>query len=136
MLQLSDFDDNTTSRLEIELAFTNGLSILKFLSKSGILPKNGIFSKKRHTLNMFWFSWKLVSRLIRLCWFQKSSRLDSRTPHSRVENFGSSFCNDFFQKKRFLTSNFWIESPFVKVSLISSRMVIILSKSDNRSRSR
>ena len=59
-----------------------------FLSKNGILPKNGIFSKKRNTLNMFWFSWKLVSRLIRLCWFQKSNRFCSRTPYSRVENFG------------------------------------------------
>ena len=38
LLQLSDFDDNTTIRLEIELVFTN--SILKFLSKIAFFQEN------------------------------------------------------------------------------------------------
>ena len=35
--------------------------------KNDILSKNDIFSKNQYTLNMFWFTWKLVPRLIRLC---------------------------------------------------------------------
>ena len=136
LLQWSDFHDNTTIRLEIELAFKNGFSILNFLSKNGILPKNGIFAKKRNTLNIFWFSWNLVSRLIRLCWFQKSDRFGSRTPHSRVKNFGSTFSNDYFSENPFLTEKFRIENPFVKASSISTRMVVLSSKSDHCSKSR
>ena len=75
-----------------------GFCSLKFSSKSGILSKNAFFhkfSKKRYTLNVFWFSWKLVSRLIRLCWFQKSNRFCSGRPHSRADTFSSTFYNLF-----------------------------------------
>ena len=62
-------------RLFFLMWFYTGFFCLKFSSKNGILSKNRIFrkfSKNRYTLNVFWFFWKLVSRLIRLCWFQKS----------------------------------------------------------------
>ena len=113
-----------------------GFQSWNFLSKKGILPKNCIFSKKRNTLSMFWFSWKLVSRLIRLCWFQKSNRFSSTAQHSRVENFGSAFCSDYVSEKTFFDNNFRIECPFVKAWSISSRMVVLSSKSVNCSKSR
>ena len=41
--------------------------------------------------NFLRFWWNFGSRLIRLRWFQKSKRFDSRAPHSRVTNFGSKY---------------------------------------------
>ena len=77
------------------------------------------------------------------------NRLDFWNQHSRISletNFQDNqnklrVCG-FFEKIPFLgkiplfDKNFKIESPFVKASSISSRLVVLSSKSDNCSKSR
>ena len=94
------------------------------------------FSKNQYTLNMFWFTWKLVFWLIRLCWFQIWNLFGSRTPHSRVEIFCSTFYNNSSSKKTFLSKNFKLESPIVKASLICNRMMVLSPKSETCSKRR
>ena len=74
---------------------------LKFSSKNDIWSKKRILQKKRYTLNVFGFSWKLVSRLLWLRWFQKSNRFDSQTPHSRFWISNHYFKTSILQEKRF-----------------------------------